>query len=223
MELTNYTIAAIQNNPVRLEEVLGTIQDSEMNILVENCQGTVRLGNRTINRDFGTVLYSEDKDLMALFMRQGRPTAKELERMLLDRKIPFHEVSLLRNVGNPVDELGDKEICFVTNKRSLIEEIKESRDKGFDICTYYPRLLGRINLKQITDDDEEELFDSKPIKAVLDFPDKMVCVVSSGQEPSLYTKPVLNILKALDVYAILDWSKDYPEPEKGNEYKKELV
>ena len=171
-----------------------------MNILVENCQGTVRLGNRTINRDFGTVLYSEDKDLMALFMRQGRPTAKELERMLLDRKI-----------------------CFVTNKRSLIEEIKESRDKGFDICTYYPRLLGRINLKQITDDDEEELFDSKPIKAVLDFPDKMVCVVSSGQEPSLYTKPVLNILKALDVYAILDWSKDYPEPEKGNEYKKELV
>ena len=217
-----YTITAIQNNPSRLEQVLETIQDSQMNILIENCQGTVRLGNRTINREFGTALYSEDKDLLALFMRDGKPSQKELKRMLDDREILYHEVRLINSEEEPFDELEDKEICFVTNRRSLVEEVKDSKQKGIDTCTYYPKLLGRLNLRQIFESGEEELFDSKPIKAVLDLPDKMICIVSSGQEPSLYTRPVLKMLDSLGFYVTFDWDKDYPKPEKVKDYEKEL-
>ncbi len=221
MQSTTLDVIAIQNNPKQIRECLESLKKNPNNILVTNCDSCLKIGTYSIHRMFNAAIYLEESKQLFLLRKTGEMNSKTFQALMDKEQIPYHSVSLLVPFNQTGEEDNEREIWFVNQKDELLLAIEDSKQKGEDTCTYFPKVTSKLNLRQEFDNGDREIFDSCLTKGAIVFPDKVILITKAEGENALYRKPVLRTLEEMNVCAWVDWSREWLYGEEQKQYQKE--
>lgn len=220
MANTNYDIWAIQQYPQEIVNAIDGLEDSQDNILYNNCRSYLRIGDRKLKIQFDTALFCEDKERLILLKRDGNLTPDMLRMILDEKKIPYNEVTFLE--GQPVQQDELKEIWFARDKYVLDDALRESRDKGIDVCEYYPDLGGRLELRYTDDDGHYVTFYKQSIRGAMILEDKIIILMGRGNKRNINFQQALCSIYDNDmVPQMVVGERELPIDQIPRQYKKE--
>ena len=132
----NLDIWAIQYYPEELTTALNKI-GAGLNIIYSNLVSKLKVGNNIISgRNFDTILYNEESDILILLMTGGKVTKKDIINYLEENNKRYVEVTF--NPCNVID-LEDKdklpEMWFARDLAVIEDAIKDSAKNNFINCT----------------------------------------------------------------------------------------
>ncbi len=190
-------IYAIQGDRRDLETVLSNVKVvSDSNILFTNVQCHFTVNNKKINvLNFDTMFYSEANDSLILLLKNGAVSVDEFIQALINRNIPFTEVTLKSFVNN--DNEGTVPETWIARDMEVLRLALNDTivKKGPRYAEYYPDLISKLQFEygyeQGYDDVLNRHLDGRNFKGVLQLPDKLVLLVNS---PSISREEVYKVL-----------------------------
>ena len=202
----------------QLTKAIEYLKDSNNNILMNNCKSYMKIGNREVETFFNCIIYSEDKEAMFLLTQNGEVSNRLLEDTLLENNIPFHKVDYLKENDNKSLE---KEIWFAKGKKEVSKALEDSKEKGFDTCTFYPKMKGSLELYYSLESDEKEVFDKRKMEGVIELEDKLIVLLQSEERSKMLYQQLFQMLWTDNKNVAIDWNDQLHFFEKPKQYKKE--
>lgn len=220
MTNTNLDIWAIQHYPQEIMNAIDGLEDSQENILYNNCRSYLRVGDKKLRVQFDTALICEDKERLILLQRDGFLTADALRILLNERNIPYNEVTFLE--GRKIPQEDTREIWFARDKYVLDDALKDSKEKGIEICEYYPDLGGRFELRYTTDNGNYVTIHRQSIRGAMLLDDKIVLLLSHAKKRNVNFQQALWSIYDNDmVPQMVVGEKCLPIEQKARQYQKE--
>ena len=220
MANTNYDIWAIQHYPEEIYHAIAGLEDSQDNILYNNLRSYIRVGDKKLQVQFDTALFAEEEERLVLLMKEGKLTPDALKSILVDKKIPFNEITFLK--PNPVDQDEIKEIWFAIDKYVLDEALGDSKSKGIDVCEYYPDLGGVLELRYLNGEGRYETLHKQPIRGAMLLEDKIVLLMSQSHKRGIKFHQALSSLYESGMTPqMVVGERELPEERLPKQYKKE--
>ena len=155
---------------------------------------------------------------MFLLTQNGEVSNKLLEDTLLENNIPFHKVDYLKENDNKSLE---KEIWFAKGKKEVSKALEDSKEKGFDTCTFYPKMKGSLDLYYSLESDEKEVFDKRKMEGVIELEDKLIVLLQSEERSKMLYQQLFQMLWTDNKNVAIDWNDQLHFFEKPKQYKKE--
>ncbi len=202
----------------QLKKAMENLKDSNTNILMNNCKSYMKIGNREVETYFNSIIYSEDKETMFLLTQNGEVSNRLLEDSLIENNIPFHKVDYLKEEDNKSLE---KEIWFAKGKKEVSKALEDSKEKGFDTCTFYPKMKGSLELYYSLESDEKEVFDKRKMEGVIELEDKLIVLLQSEERSKMLYQQLFQMLWTDNKNVAIDWNDQLHFFEKPKQYKKE--
>lgn len=192
----NLDIWAIQNIPTELDLAINNIkQDSKYNILYCNCACNFTVGNTFLtSKNFDTMFYSEDSDMLILLQKEGIVSSKDLKEKLSARGIQYTNFDLGNLSDTTLLETVNKEIWFARDKSTLLEALQDSKEKGINRTIYYPNVQSSIQMGYIDANCELVELEGRCMQGVIDLEDKMILIILEKGK---------NGIREIDVYNYL--------------------
>lgn len=192
----NLDIWAIQNIPTELDLAINNIkQDSKYNILYCNCACNFTVGNTFLtSKNFDTMFYSEDSDMIILLQKEGIVSSKDLKEKLSARGIQYTNFDLGNLSDTTLLETVNKEIWFARDKSTLLEALQDSKEKGINRTIYYPNVQSSIQMGYIDANCELVELEGRCMQGVIDLEDKMILIILEKGK---------NGIREIDVYNYL--------------------
>ena len=219
MKRSRLNIWAVQGVSSDIYPALENVESSPKNILFQNCLSYLRLGSRKIDIQFDTIFYCEEADKLILIMQDGAVSKEELKHILATRKIEYNEVSFLnyeKDKTNP-----PRELWFARDPYVLKDALKDSRRQGIETADYYPDVKGRLEFRYPLSDRGLDAFDYQGIKGVVILEDKIVILLSNGQQRNVNFQSAIKTFAQTDVIPNLYLDeKEIPPAKLQKVYKK---
>ena len=176
---SNLDVWAIQYYPEALLTALNKIQEG-MNIIYSNCVCHFKVGDEVItNREFDTILYNEESDILILLMRNGKAKKEDIIKYLDENNKKYAEVtfdaSVLENYQND-DSI--PEIWFAREEYVLDDALKDSKSKNVNECTIYLNIDSSISFGYIANVDNNYSIDGRIFKSLIKLDDKLIFIIN---------------------------------------------
>ena len=189
---TNYDIWAIQNNPEEVYQAVAGLENSQDNLLYNNLRSSIRVGDRKLQVRFDTALFCGEEERLILLMKNGKLSREEFKSILIEKNIPFNEITFLETQPVVQDDL--KEIWFAVDRFVLDEALLDSRSKGIDVCEYYPDLGGVLELRFLSGEGRYQTLHKQPIRGAMLLDDKIVLLLSQSHKRGIKFQQALTAL-----------------------------
>lgn len=193
----NLDIWAVQRIGEELEVALGNIKSDNDLILYTNLTCDFNIGGIQVkSRQFDKVIYSEENDVLIMFMREGVVDISDVKKYLDDRKLNYSEVTFAPSVSEYVDQF-DLEIWFAREQLVLDDAVADSLAKGVDSkCDYFPFLDSRLDLGYITNNTSDKYnVDGRKFRGMVRMPDKLVLFVNGDKTKDITASQVSEVVK----------------------------
>lgn len=190
--LNNCDIWAIQYYPEVLQTALEKIKTGEKVILYKNCSSKFKIGDKLIsNRQFDTILYSEESDLLILLMRGGKATYEQIIIFLSKNKINYIEQDL-KEINKEDYEDGDDipELWFAREKYVVQDGINESKEKGIKKLKYYKNVQSQL---LIGNNDKYETIELR-CKGIIQLKDKLIMIINHNYNKNMSEQQVIDCI-----------------------------
>lgn len=190
--LNNCDIWAIQYYPEVLQTALENIKTGEKVILYKNCSSKFKIGDKLIsNRQFDTILYSEESDLLILLMRGGKATYEQIIIFLSKNKINYIEYDL-KEINKEDYEDGDDipELWFAREKYVVQDGINESKEKGIKKLKYYKNVQSQL---LIGNNDKYETIELR-CKGIIQLKDKLIMIINHNYNKNMSEQQVIDCI-----------------------------
>lgn len=190
--LNNCDIWAIQYYPEVLQTALENIKTGEKVILYKNCSSKFKIGDKLIsNRQFDTILYSEESDLLILLMRDGKATYEQIIIFLSKNKINYIEHDL-KEINKEDYEDGDDipELWFAREKYVVQDGINESKEKGIKKLKYYKNVQSQL---LIGNNDKYETIELR-CKGIIQLKDKLIMIINHNYNKNMSEQQVIDCI-----------------------------
>lgn len=190
--LNNCDIWAIQYYPEVLQTALENIKTGEKVILYKNCSSKFKIGDKLIsNRQFDTILYSEESDLLILLMRGGKATYEQIIIFLSKNKINYIEQDL-KEINKEDYEDGDDipELWFAREKYVVQDGINESKEKGIKKLKYYKNVQSQL---LIGNNDKYETIELR-CKGIIQLKDKLIMIINHNYNKNMSEQQVIDCI-----------------------------
>ena len=214
---TDFTIHTVTTKS-QLEKILCFLKDSNNNVLMKNSTSYLKIGNREVKTHFNSILYSEDKKALVLLTSNGEISNDLFEGYLSINNIPFHSVDFLKK--EETNEM-EKEIWFAKGKKEVSKALEDSKEKGYDTCTFYPKMKGKLELSYELETEEKELFDKRNIEGVIELDDKLIVLLQSKERSKMLYQQLFQMLWNDNKNVAINWDDQLHYFDKPKQYKKE--
>lgn len=214
---TDFTIHTVTTKS-QLEKILSFLKDSNNNVLMKNSTSYLKIGNREVKTHFNSILYCEDKKTLVLLTSNGEISNDLFEGYLSINNIPFHSVDFLKE--EETNEM-EKEIWFAKGKKEVSKALEDSKEKGYDTCTFYPKMKGKLELFYELETEEKELFDKRNIEGVIELEDKLIVLLQSKERSKMLYQQLFQMLWADNKNVAINWDDQLHYFDKPKQYKKE--
>lgn len=196
----NLDIWAVQRIAEELPIALGNIKSDNDLILYTNLICDFKIGNVDVKtRQFDKVIYSEENDVLIMFMRNGVVDISDIKRYLDDRNLKYNEVRFTFLEGEYEDQF-DPEIWFAREQAVLDDAVVDSLAKGVGkSCEYFPFLDSHLGLGYETKNCDRYDIDGRQFRGVLRLPDKLVLFVKGDKERDITAAQVNEVVKKYDL------------------------
>lgn len=202
----------------QLDRMINSLKESENNILMNHCSSYMKIGNREVQTYYNSILYSEEKKSLYLLTQNGEVSNKLLEDTLLRNNIPFHKVDFLKNEENNTLE---KEVWFAKGTRDVSKALEDSKEKGYDTCTFYPKMKGKLELCYSLESEEQEIFDKREMEGVIELEDKLIVLLQSEKRNMRLYPQLFQMLWTDNRNVAINWDDQLHFFDKPKQYKKE--
>lgn len=220
MANSTFDIWAIQHYPEEIHTAIAQLKDSPTNILFENCVSRLRIGHNFIDVQFPTVFYSEDSDVSIYVMRDSGVTDEEFKELLTKKGISFNTVSLHKSETEKKNTF-NRELWFAREEYVLCDALADSKKNGITACEYYPAITGNLDIGySTTQDDEEIMFDSQPIRGMVVLADKIVLFVQHGEDRNINYYQALKLISKSDMAVSICEKQYLPRKEREKQFVK---
>ena len=220
MKKIRTNIYTIQKDPFNLEDALNSIQDSKDSILYTNCTSSLRIRNTKLDVQFDTALYSEEKEVLILLIQGGKLSSDDFRKQLDMRNISYHEVVFAKRNFKDIEK--EKEIWFARDGEFLDNAANDSKRKGYDVCSFYPTIKGKFDIRYNTDSDGTVVLGRQEIRGVIEFEDKYILLINHIEDCNVYYKKALKILAKRGILATMEKDDEWEVNRAIKQYKKEL-
>lgn len=214
---TDFTIHTVTTKS-QLEKILSFLKDSNNNVLMKNSTSYLKIGNREVKTHFNSILYCEDKKTLVLLTSNGEISNDLFEGYLSINNIPFHSVDFLKE--EETNEM-EKEIWFAKGKKEVSKALEDSKEKGYDTCTFYPKMKGKLELFYELETEEKELFDKRNIEGVIELEDKLIVLLQSKERSKMLYQQLFQMLWTDNKNVAINWDDQLHYFDKPKQYKKE--
>lgn len=178
---SNLDVWAIQYHPEELLVALQQLKDG-INIIYSNCTCDLKIGSQTIkNRQFDTILYNEESDILILLMRGGKATKQDIIKYLEKNNKQYGEVTFDSTAFDDYyDSDNVPELWFAREKYVLDDALEDSKRQNIMTCEFYPLIDGTMNLGYIIGVEEQISIDDRIFKGLLKLDDKLVLIINQS-------------------------------------------
>lgn len=200
---SNLDVWAIQYYPEELLNALNQIKNG-MNIIYSNCTCSLTIGNETIeSRQFDTVLYNEESDILILLMRGGKATKEDIIKYLEENNKQYAEVTFDSSLLNEYQD-GDNipEIWFAREQYVLDDALLDSKNKNLTHLEIYPLIDGNIKLGYIANVADNYSIDGRLFKGLLKIDDKLILIINQinnvdekGSSRNITINDIINVVE----------------------------
>lgn len=193
---TNLDIWAIQYYPECLKTALDNIKYGSKVFLFRNCVCKFSVGiNEITTRQFDTVLYSDESDLLVMLMKDGNAKDSQIIEYLNKRNIPFEE----RNLGAKLNDYQDgdniPELWFIRETYVLQDAIKESKNRKIKVAKFYKNTESVLTLTGL---ENKELIRIEG-KGIVQLEDKVCIIINHGFEKNMIEEEVKKCIEDFDL------------------------
>lgn len=200
---SNLDVWAVQSNPNDLSAALSQIKDG-MNIIYSNCTCNLVLGNQTIKtRQFDSILYNEESDILIMLMRDGLVTKEDVIKYLEANNKEYGEVTFAPSIEEYNNDNNIPDIWFAREKAVLCDALQDAFNKGIDMCEFYPLVTGNLDIGYITNTKDNKInLDGRLFRGVLKLDDRLVLIINqkenidkNGNDRNMDTKEIINTIE----------------------------
>ena len=196
---TDLDVWAIQYYPEELYTALSKITGG-ISIIYSNCICDFTIDHEKIkSRQFDTVLYNEESDVLIMLMRGGKATKEQMIEYLENNNLRYGEVSLIE----PKEEYEDKddvpEIWFVRESAVLEDAFSDSVSKGISECECFPLAKASIDFLHSTTMNGNKKIDGRACRGIIVVDDKIIMLINQrknideeGKSRNMNIRSVLN-------------------------------
>lgn len=190
-------IWAVQQSPHELYTALKYIKDDV--IIFKNVICKFKIGNRIINsRQFDTVIYSENSDIMIMLARGGKATSEMAEKYLDEHGIEYNIVNFIELPAYEYDE-NVKTFWFAREQYVLEQAIDDSIEGGHTNCKYDPYTKSKIYFKYQLSDGSDAPMIKISFKGFIEFEDKYILPTLSTYQENLHKDDIYKVLQDKNV------------------------
>ena len=204
MSSSNNIIKTIQTME-ELDAALKVLPESAYHIVFNNAISTLRLGNKEIATQLPTILYTDN---MTLVLPEDAQLSQEDFQRKLEEEIGAGVVTFLKPSVERTQKT-DKEVQFINSGNELVKEVYDRIDWQDDLCTYYPKMKGKLSIEHELESGERVSLGEKRFVGVVDFRDKILALTFPVSHQSIY-----QLLWEEGVFPEYSWETDYPQVEE---------
>lgn len=204
--MNDFNVVAVQKDLSVLVDTFEEMQDTEDFVLIDGCVSKLIIGRKEVDTQFDKMLYSYDKNILILIMKDAQLSVSDIEEFMHNKNIRFSKYVCDKQEDFCRSSEKQKEFSFVGERDYLKEAILDSRKKGFNDCVYYPNVSGKLELGYLTADGKYGLFGRMKIDGVVDFDDKMLLLLERQKSISLNDRQVFDLLTETSVRTLVDVS-----------------
>lgn len=222
MESTKLDILTVQKDVSVLDKALDNLVNPAVNVLYTNCMSRLKMGGKVFGIEFDTALYSEENDKLILIMRGSGISEESLIEKLNVRGIEYAKVEFSNDTYEDYeDEL--KDIIFARDGSVLKESLRNSKNKGIDVCRYNPVMRGKFSLKypgrffideELGEIENIHVLEKLHIRGMVETDDKIILLLNDHDECNVYYKQVLGIISEIGMAPIMEDYESYKQKEK---------
>lgn len=217
MSQTDFTLYTVTTKS-QLDKILNFLKETSNNVLMKNSTSYLKIGNREVKTHYNSILYCEDKQTLVLLTANGEISNDLFEGYLSINNIPFHSVDFLKE--EETNEM-EKEIWFAKGKKEVSKALEDSKEKGYDTCTFYPKMKGKLELSYTLETEEKELFDKRNIEGVIELEDKLIVLLQSKERNKMLYQQLFQMLWNDNKNVAINWDDQLHYFDKPKQYKKE--
>ena len=202
--MNDFDVFAVQKDMSELVDAFKDMQDVEDFVLIDGCVSKLTLGKKEVPIQFDKMLYSYDKNILILIMRDSQLSISDIEELMHEKNIRFSKyVCDKQNDSYKYDE-ELKEISFAGEKKALKRIVSDNKEKGHEDCVYYPNVLGKLELGYLTAEGKYGLFVRMKMSGVVDFEDEIILLLEKQKNVSLNDRQIFDILMDSRVKTLVD-------------------
>lgn len=193
--MSNYNIYTVQFNKEKnnLDRILNNFKTSQSNILYTNCIGKIKIGDEHfLNKQFDACLYSPENDMIILIERSSKKTHVEIREYLSKKDIYFDEVRFIDLEACYEQQNTIPNITVAKEKQILNHLVKDSKDKGYDTCTFYPHINSKLLINY--PNNESITLDQTNLKGLIIFPDKYIFMTNEFSPKNISMNTAAGVL-----------------------------
>lgn len=214
---SNLDVWAIQYYPEELLTAMNQIKDG-INIIYSNLTCSFKIGNQEINtRQFDTILYNEESDVLIMLMRGGKATKQDMISFLEKEKKEYGEVVFIPSGESYQDGNDIPELWFAREQYVLEDALKDSINKGITNCEFYVDFPGTLEMGYLTSTNEQMEVDGRIFKGLIKLNDKVILIINqsknidkTGKNRNMSSKEILSVINnyGLDCDVFIDEEPD---------------
>lgn len=215
--MSNLKITTTNFDVEQLDQVFGNLKECSSNLLYTNCIGKIKIGDDYyLSKQFDTCFYSYENDVLILIEKCLNKTNSAVRKYLSQKNILFDEVSFI----NSYDEheynydCTIPKIAFAREKEILAAQISDSKTKGFNNCTFYPKVESELVI-----DSSMMKLDQRSSQGLIVLPDKYIFVVNDMDPRNMSMATAASVLLNLDMNVVISqerFPQELLKDEKGS-------
>ena len=184
-----------------LDRLVSNLPEGTASAVLKNIKAKIKMGTTELSAPITSAFVTEEAIVL---LKEGKMSQEEFQKEL-EKKGNRNAISFLPLED---DRIKSKDIALVSTMKALREELLKRVEVNDDICTFYPKMKGYIDLYYLTEEGKRERLGREKLQGVLDFEEKML----------IFTKPIpyKNLARVLweeEIYMGLDWSVNLPFQE----------
>ena len=220
--MNNYlNIVAIQKDDENILEALKNINpDTKDCLLFNNCLSKMKLVGREIPLYFDKMLYSKENNLLMVVRQESLISYNDIKNILQKKNIAFKEYNCQKEKDDYKYNDNLKEFFFVNSKEKLERVVKDSKEKGFDSCTYYPNVFGNLEISYLDKDKNKECLKKINFDGAVELDDKIILIVNQKRLRSIDDKELYSVIAKIPLRMIIDIDVNINSLEVNNKEKK---
>lgn len=184
-----------------LDRLVSNLPEGTASAVLKNIKAKIKMGTTELSAPITSAFVTEEAIVL---LKEGKMSQEEFQKEL-EKKGNMNAIAFLPLED---DRIKSKDIALVSTMKALREELLKRVEVNDDICTFYPKMKGYIDLYYLTEEGKREKLGREKLQGVLDFEEKML----------IFTKPIpyKNLARVLweeEIYMGLDWSVNLPFQE----------
>ena len=216
---SNLDVWTIQNNPDMLEVALNRI-DNGLTIVYDNCYCAFQVGSKIIkNCVFPTIIYNEECDILIMLKSSDKEKAINY---LVEEGLKFVEINF-ENYETKEDSIEDISDIWIARQASVLDDaLKDSKEKGLEEITYYPNVVGSMQIDYKNTDLCPVKIDGREFQGFVVLADKIIMIVNNGSDEykgPLDLETIMAIANRNDMFVKINPDKEIEFPLKSVRYR----